>query len=144
MSVTVAPMDFTQYGSIKFFAYKTPGTTSAPGANIIFRAGSDTDYWEFDYPVDNLPPNTCTSASSCTGNWMELTINQIGGTRPNAWASGSAGGSVIQVGSPNLTSVAEMKFGVTNTPAPPICREKSGSMSSMPPTSSSASAMPPP
>jgi len=115
MSVTVAPMDFTQYGSIKFFAYKTPGTTSSPGANIIFRAGSDTDYWEFDFPIDNLPPNTCTSASSCTGNWMELTINQIGGTRPNAWASGSAGGSVVQVGNPNLTSVAEMKFGVTNT-----------------------------
>jgi len=115
MSVTVSAMDFTQYGSIKFFAYKTPGTTSAPGANIIFRAGSDTDYWEFDYPIDNLPPNTCTSAGSCTGNWTELTIKQIGGTRPNAWASGTAGGSVIQVGSPNLTSVAEMKFGVTNT-----------------------------
>jgi hypothetical protein len=115
MSVTVAPMDFTQYGSLKFFAYKSSGTTSSPGGNLIFRAGSDTDYWEFDFPIDLLPPNTCNSAGACTGNWTELTINQIGGVRPNAWASGSAGGSVIQVGNPNLTSVAEMKFGVTNT-----------------------------
>ena len=115
MSVTISPMDFTQYGSLKFFVYKTSGTTSSPGANIVFRAGSDTDYWEFDYPIDNLPPNVCTSASSCSGNWIELTINQIGGTRPNAWASGSAGGTVVQVGSPDLTNVAEMKFGVTNT-----------------------------
>ena len=118
-SVTVSPMDFTQYGSIKFFAYKTADTTSSPGANIVFRAGSDTDYWEFDFPIDNLPPNTCTSPTSCTGNWMELTINQIGGTRPNAWASGTAGGSVVQVdltpgGHPDLTSVAQMKFGVSN------------------------------
>jgi hypothetical protein len=114
MSVTVSPMDFTQYGSIKFFVYKTSGTTPSPGANIIFRAGDDTDYWEFDYPVDSLPPNACSSPSSCSGNWVELTIDQIGGSRPNAWASGIAGGSVVQVGNPDLSNVAEMKFGVSN------------------------------
>jgi len=107
-NVTVSPMDFTAYGTLHFFVSKNTTVTSSnqQGAQLIFRAGSDTDYWEFDYPIDNLPntPNT----------WTELTINQIGGTRPNAWVSGSAGGSVVQVGAPNLSSVAEMKFGVTN------------------------------
>jgi len=102
---TVAPMDFTAYGTLHFFVYKNGAQTSNnQGSILVFRAGSDTDYWEFDYPIDNLPPNT----------WQELTINQIGGSPPNAWASGSAGGSTIQVGNPNLTSVAEMNFGVTN------------------------------
>ncbi len=105
-------MDFTAYGTLHFFAYKNATdpvtkqtvTTNNQGSILVFRAGTDTDYLEFDYPIDNLPPNA----------WTELTINQIGGTRPNNWASGTAGGSIQVVGSPNLSSVAEMKFGVTN------------------------------
>ncbi len=107
-SVTVSPMDFTPYGSIKFFVYKTSATPSATGgARFIFRAGSDTDYWQFAGLIDNLPVN-----ANGSNNWSEITINQIGGTRPNAWASNVIGSSVTQVGNPNLTSVAEMKFGV--------------------------------
>jgi len=111
-NVTVAPMDFTPYGSLHFFVYRnTKKAGSTPGGNIIFRAGSDTDYLEYSYPIDDqhLTPNA----------WTELTIQQIGGTRPNTWAPGNAGGVVTQVGNPNLTSVAEMKFGVTDPNATP-------------------------
>jgi len=106
VNVTVSPMDFTAYGSLHFFVYKNGSLTSNnQGSILIFRAGTVTDYLEFDYPVDNLPPNA----------WTELTINQIGGSRPTGWASGTAGGSVpLPVGSPNLSSVAEMRFGVYN------------------------------
>lgn len=107
-SVTVSPMDFTAYGSLKFFVYKNnnpAGTTPAnQGTQVIFRAGSDTDYLEFSFPIDTLNAN----------DWTELSISQVGSSRADHWVSGTAGGAVRSVGNPNLSSVAQMKFGVVN------------------------------
>jgi len=95
-SATVSPMDFTPYSTLKFFVYKnskstvSPLTPSTQGTNFIFRAGSDTDYWQLKIPIDNLPPDT----------WSEITINQMGSPRANGWSSASFGGVVTSTGRP--------------------------------------------
>lgn len=107
-SVTVSPMDFTVYGSVRFFVYKrSPPTVDTSGTNLIFRAGSDADYWEFSIPVSALPPNS----------WALVKINQGGGDRADRWESGSVNGvagTIKRVGSPNLASVAQLQYGIIN------------------------------
>lgn len=104
-SVTISPMDFTSYGSIRFFVRKNAAVTASnQQANFLFRAGSDTDYWQFSYPIDSLPAD----------EWLEIKINQIGSVRPNAWVSGTPGGTVTSVGNPNLSSIAQLKYGIDN------------------------------
>ncbi len=107
-NVTVSPMDFTPYGSVRFFVRKNAAkTSSGQEANLVFRAGSDTDYWEFSYPIDSLVADV----------WTQIKIDQTGGERPNLWVSGVPDGTVRAVGNPNLSSIAQLKFGVDTTTA---------------------------
>lgn len=79
-SVTISPMDFTSYGSIRFFVRKNGSkTASNQQASLLFRAGSDTDYWEFSFPIDSLPAD----------EWTEMKITQVGSVRPNTWVAGT-------------------------------------------------------
>lgn len=105
-SVTVSPMDFTPYGSLRFFLY---GDASSGNREIFFfRAGTDTDYLEYSIPVT-------------WQGWAQISIRQIstsGNQRPDTWADGAGNptaGSVRRVGNPNLNNVAQLKVGVQNT-----------------------------
>lgn len=105
-SVTVSAMDFTIYGSLKFFLYGD--SNNANNEVFFFRVGTDTDFLEYSIPV------------TWTG-WQLITIRQVsnnGNQRPNTWADGFGNpgqGTIRTVGSPNLNNVAQLKVGVLNT-----------------------------
>jgi hypothetical protein len=97
------PYDFTPYGSIRFFLYG-----DGKNENFFFQAGSDTDYFQFSIPVN------------WTG-WREVYIKQVtpGGSQlPNNWQNDPANitpGIVTISGSPNLTAIGQLRFGIQKT-----------------------------
>ncbi len=111
-SVFASAVDLSQYGSLRFFVHADPNS-SVNASTFVFRAGSDTDYWEFTQPI-LWQANT----------WKELYINQFSsgnGQRFDSWKvdgkDPSAPGnvpSVKRVGNPNLQSVSQFKTGVIN------------------------------
>jgi hypothetical protein len=113
-SVTISPMDFSIYGTLQFFVTKNPAASTSPTdqGDFVFRAGSDSDYWEFKIPVAQLPNNS-------PGNqWTELKIKQLtegSNQRASLWVSGVLNGFAHSVGHPILTSVSQMSFGVVNS-----------------------------
>jgi hypothetical protein len=101
-SVSGSPMDFTSYGAVRMFVFG-----NGSGQTFFFRAGSDTDFWEFSVPI------------TWTG-WQEVRIKQVdpsGNQRPNTWepdAGNPPGAATRRQGNPNLTLVAQLKVGVLN------------------------------
>jgi len=98
--VTTAPMDYTEYGTIRMFVYGDGG-----GETFIYQAGTDTDYLEFSCPIT-------------WRGWQELYIGQVGpgsGQRPNTWTTDPRNPSpskIRVVGAPNLSNVAQQRVGV--------------------------------
>lgn len=115
VSILTNPDDLTEYGSIRFFVHSDGNPDT-----FIFRAGSDTDYWEFRAPLPTGPPQ-----------WREYYIQQVSSTggsssRPDTWQvdpRDPVGSQVFKVfGSsattdtgPDLASVSQYIAGVMNT-----------------------------
>jgi hypothetical protein len=126
-SITTSAMDFTPYGSIRFFVYRYANTASGisptdNGQVLFFRAGSDTDYLEFSVPTAQLAPNA----------WTEIFIQQFdtsGQQRPNDWRPDGRdpiGSTTSIVGAPTLASVSQLKYGVRNVTGQAVtCPENS-------------------
>jgi hypothetical protein len=112
-SVTISPMDFSIYDSLKFFVRRAdrPAGSNLRG-NFIFRAGSDTDFWQYSIPVDQIPSGT---------EWKLITVRQRAPgkeQRASEWIKTAEDeqirAEVIKVGQPNLTSVSQLRFGIEN------------------------------
>jgi hypothetical protein len=102
--VTVSPMDFTPYGTIRMYVYGDGG-----GETFFYRAGTDTDYWEFSCPVT-------------WRGWRQLYIGQAApgaNQRPDHWVADPRNPSPSQVQEvhgpttrANLSNVAKQRVGV--------------------------------
>jgi len=117
VSILTNPDDLTEYGSIRFFV-RSIGDGNP--TTFVFRAGSDTDYWEFRAPLPTGPPQ-----------WQEYYIQQVsssGGSssRPDTWQVDPrdpigcqvfrvVGSSATTDTGPDLASVSQYIAGVINT-----------------------------
>ncbi|MBL0058291.1 MAG: hypothetical protein IPP35_04095 [Elusimicrobia bacterium] len=111
-SVYGSARDFSHHRNFNFF-FQTP-TGQQTGEHLFIQMGTETDYFEFERPVNSV------------GGWTLETLNLVDlnndGT-PDTLQSTTVNSTVTVVGAPSLTRLGQIKIGVRNRTLTPITSE---------------------